>query len=422
MIYLALGANQGNRRENLRRAIAELGQSGFRVTRVSPVVETPAMLDGNAEPDWIRPYLNCVIEGECPWSPREGLEIAKRIERGMGRTPGPRWSPRPIDIDLLIWGDLEIRDPDLRIPHIGIAERSFVLTPLLHLAPNLAVPGTGMTVFQLSRIADTDPLWMAIVNLTPDSFSGDGLGSNQDELESRLERHLAQGVQILDFGAESTRPNAAPVDPEEEWRRLEPALCLARERIGGDPIGPRISIDSRHWRTVARALELGVDCVNDVGGLGDPKMCAMVRESGCDAVAMHSVTVPVDPDRGLPKSDSALAQVKAWIERRMEYWSDQGLDPARIIIDPGIGFGKDALQSLELVGGCRQLRDHGLRLLIGHSRKSFMKGFAGSAPDRDSETLGVSLALSGTADILRVHDPDSHMRAYLAYRHVKPTG
>ena len=418
MIYLGLGSNQGERRDNLRRAIVKLDQNGFDVLRISPVVETPAMLGENAEPDWTRPYLNCVVECKSDFHPGEGLAVAKRIESEMGRTPGPKWSPRPIDIDLLVWNLEQIQDPDLCIPHPGISKRGFVLTPLLHLVPEMTVPGMESSIFEMSQIVNCEPLWMGIVNLTPDSFSGDGKLSDSCKLEATLDYLIRQGVQIVDFGAESTRPNADPVDPEEEWHRLGPTLQLFREKMQGDPLAPRISVDSHHWQTMERAVDFGIDYINDVGGLGNSEMCAIARENHCDVIAMHSVSVPVNPRLKLDRGESAITQVKTWIEERMDYWSSQDVDFDRIIIDPGIGFGKDSLQSLELLGACQQIRDCGLRLLVGHSRKSFMKEFSSEVQNRDIETLGISLALSDNVDIFRVHDPVLHKRAHLAYRHV----
>ncbi len=421
MIYLGLGSNQGERRDNLREAIAKLGQNGFDILRISPVIETPAMLGDNAEPGWIRPYLNCVVECKSDCQSNEGLNTVKRIESEMGRKPGPKWSPRPIDIDLLIWNLEYFQEPELCIPHPGICKRSFVLTPLLHLVPEMTVPGMADSIFEMSQAVNCDPLWMGIANLTPDSFSGDGQLFDLCNLEETLDCFIRHGIQIVDFGAESTRPNAEPIDSEEEWRRLEPALQLFREKTQGDPLAPRISVDSYHWQTIAKAVDLGIDFINDVKGLGNPEMCAIARENRCDVIAMHSLSVPVNPKLKLAKGESAVAQVMTWIEKRMDYWSSQNVDLERIIIDPGIGFGKDALQSLELLGACQQIRDLGLRLLVGHSRKSFMKEFSGQVQNRDLETLGISLALSGKVDIFRVHDPVSHMRAHLAYRHVHET-
>lgn len=420
MIYLGLGANLGDRRGNLRNAIGRLSEKGFAVTRVSPVIETPAMLPDNAESDWNRPYLNCVVEAESDRSPRMGLEAAKQIEEELGRAESGRWAPRTIDIDLLLWHDRIVNEPDLRIPHYGIAERSFVLTPLAHLGPGRIIPGLGKSVMELSRETMPVPLWMGILNLTPDSFSNDGLSDSEDILAARIDEFLDQGVQIIDVGAESTRPKADSVSPDEEWSRLKPALGLIRSRIRDKQSDSRISVDSRNWQTLGRALEYGVDYINDVTGLTDPRIQGLAREGDCDVIAMHSMTVPVDPSRILASSLDAFDQIDQWIGSCKMAWLESGLDLDRIIIDPGIGFGKTPLQSLELLQRCGEFRKHGFRLLIGHSRKSFMERFSeGPAEKRDPETLGISLGLcTRGVDMIRVHDPCLHMRAYRAWQHV----
>ena len=425
MIYLGLGSNQGDRQENLSTALQELQDRGFTVSRVSPMVETPAMLPDNADPEWCQPFLNCVVEGDAGWPASQGLAIAKKIESKLGRGPSPRWSPRTIDIDLLLWHDQVINENtevgDLRIPHYGILERNFVLTPLLHLQPGLVIPGQAETVFELSHRIKPIPLWMGILNITPDSFSDGGSWSDKEALEAQIDSFIENNVHIIDIGAESTRPNAQPVATDEEWKRLRPVIDMVRQKKGADPLGPALSIDSRHWQTLDKALQGGLDYVNDVTGLHDPDIIALVRDSGCQAIAMHAMTVPVDPKQLLPVDRGAITQIQEWTARKIDSWLDAGLDLDRIIIDPGIGFGKNRLQAIELLQGCDQLRESGLRLLIGHSRKSFMNGFSGMANSgRDPETLGISLAICDRGvDIIRVHDPVNHIRAYRAWAQVQ---
>jgi 2-amino-4-hydroxy-6-hydroxymethyldihydropteridine diphosphokinase/dihydropteroate synthase len=421
MIYLGLGSNLGDRKSSLEMAIAKLVARGFIISAVSPIIETPAMLGNNARPDWNKPYLNCVMSGQASWTPREGLVIAKEIERELGRKPSERWSPRPVDIDILVWNDVIIDEEDLRIPHSGMCQRSFVLTPLLHLQPDLVIPGQSHSVFQLSRSIKPVPLWMGILNITPDSFSDGGKWDDQSLLARQIDSFIDNDVQIIDLGAESTRPNAVSVSPDEEWRRLEPVIKMVQERAAGKFLKPAISVDSRNRKTLEKAIACGIDIINDVTGLSDPDVLALARDSGCDVVAMHSVTIPVDPSVKLPTEESALVQIKRWISTKMEAWQSAGIDLNRIIIDPGIGFGTNPLQSQELLGNCRALREQGLRLLIGHSRKSFMSSFSEHAfADRDPETLGISMSVCHQGvDIIRVHDPVTHIRAYRAWSHIE---
>ncbi len=436
-VYFGLGSNQGDRRAHLEGGIDALVEAGLRTPEVSPVVETPALLPPGAPARWDRPYLNIVLRGEVETG--QGGPLAwrghvKAMEARAGRpAEGPRWAPRTLDIDILLWGDEHIRTDALTIPHPDLTRRSFVLTPLLHLAPRLRLPD-GRRVFDLTR-RDLNPdaplpvpLWMGIVNLTPDSFSGDGTPPGSEAARATLREHWAAGAHIVDLGAESTRPRARPVEPEEEWRRLEETLLWALAHRPGRWLRPLVSVDTRHPVVARRALEAGADIVNDVSGLGSEEMLRIASGGGRFWVAMHALTVPADPSRTLAPDADPVAEVGEWVEARERAWARLGLDPGRIVIDPGLGFGKDALQSLTLMRRVASLRALGYRVLIGHSRKSFL-GFAGNggAPPpfhaRDPETVGASLALMARGvDILRVHDVKWNVRAARAWSHIEGYG
>ncbi len=419
-IWLGLGSNLGNRRENLEKAICHLQSGGFELSKISALVETPAWLPDPAEPSWNKPYLNCVIAGQARWSPAQGLNMVREIEHRLGRRPAGRWAPRPIDIDILLWHDLTMKTPELTIPHCAISERPFVLTPLMHLQPDLIIPGQRETVFKLCQKVQPVPLWMGILNITPDSFSDGGKWADKGVLDNRIEDFIEHHVQIVDIGAESTRPGAAPVSTDEEWRRLEPVLTALDRRLCGSQIRSAISVDSRHWQTLEKAIDCGAQIINDVTGLQNPDILALVKQSRCQVVAMHSVTIPADPTAILPAGQSAISQLQDWINRKIDQWLDAGIDLNKVIFDPGIGFGKNAFQSIELLQGCMSFKQTGLRLLVGHSRKSFIGGFSDQPfANRDPETLGVSLALCQKGvDIIRVHDPVLHVRAWRAWSHV----
>ncbi len=419
-IYIGLGSNLGNRRDNLEEAIRHLQLRGFELSEISVLVETPALLPDNAEPSWNKPFLNCVITGEAKWSPGQGLNIAGEIEHRLGRRPAGRWAPRLIDIDILLWHDQIMQTPELTIPHCAISERPFVLTPLLHLQPDLIIPGQRETVFELCKNVGPVPLWMGILNITPDSFSDGGKWADTGSLDNQIEAFIENHVQIIDIGAESTRPGAAPVSADEEWRRLKPVLTALDRRLRGSQIRPAISIDSKHWQTLEKAICHGAEIINDVTGLQDPEIMALVKQSQCQVVAMHSVTIPADPTAILPVGQSAISQLQDWIDRKIDQWLDAGIDLNKVIFDPGIGFGKNAFQSIELLQGCMSFKQTGLRLLIGHSRKSFINCFSDQpSAKRDPESLGISLALCQKGvDIIRVHDPVLHVRAWRAWSHV----
>ncbi len=420
-IYLGLGSNLGDRRDNLTRALRELAVHGVDLVRVSPVVESPAMLPDDAPADWNQPFLNLVAHCRTGAAPIAILDGLKQIERALGREDRGRWAPRPIDLDLLLYGRETIASERLKVPHPGITERAFVLTPLAALEPNLTIPGRGTrTVLEYARAGHHHlPLWMGIANLTPDSFSDGGELASADAVERHATELAAAGAAFIDLGAESTRPGATPLSPDEEWARLEPALGRLADRFRGELLRPRLSIDTYHVETAQRALACGADLINDVSGLTTPAMVELAGSSGAEFVAMHNLGVPADKTRTLPADEDPTAAVERWLEERLTEWQRAGLDFNRIVFDPGIGFGKNALQSLRLLRNIERFQRYGLRLLVGHSRKSFMHHVtAASRAERDLFTVGTSLRLCDRGvDILRVHDVAMHAAAYRGWAH-----
>ena len=301
-VYLGLGSNLGDRRANLSRALSLLPARGVTVTRVSPVVESPAMLPDDAPAEWNQPFLNLVARCETPASPDDVLAGLKQIERELGRVDRGRWAPRPIALDILLWGQETISTETLQVPHPGIADRAFVLTPLAALAPRLTIPGLGRrTVLERTREDGHHlPLWMGIVNLTPDSFSDGGELAGDASIDARVEALVAAGAEYIDLGAESTRPGAQPLLADEEWARLAPTLERLVDRYKTSALRPRISIDTYHLSTARRALALGVDVINDVSGLTHPAMVELATSGTADWVAMHNLGVPADRTRVLP--------------------------------------------------------------------------------------------------------------------------
>ena len=421
-VYLGLGSNLGDRRGHLSRAIDALESRGLTIERVSPVVESPALLPDTAPSGWNLPYLNLVLECNARCSPEQLRIRIDEIQRAFGRHGDSHWSPRPIDIDILLWGREQLVTERLTIPHRDLTRRSFVLAPLVALRPRLTIPGRGeRTMLDYSiGLGQHIPLWMGIVNVTPDSFSDGDRFVDWARIEPHVAAMIEAGVHILDVGGESTRPGAVPVDPTTEWSRVEPVLERLIEQLAGHRLRPLLSLDTRHPEVAEKGLALGVDIINDVGGLTSPAMVALARDSGRDWIAMHHVTVPADPRATLPADRDPYDGVEQWLLRQMEGWDAQGLDLGRIVFDPGIGFGKNRLQSLRLLRRAGEFRRHGLRVLVGHSRKSFMKSFMGDGEtDDDLATLGASLHLCAQGvDIIRVHNVPAHATAYRGWSHL----
>lgn len=425
-IYLGLGSNEGDRKRNLHDAIDRLRQRGLLVTAVSPIVETPALLPQDAPADWNTPFLNLVIRGEIPRrgaEPENWRSVIKGIEDEYGRIRGSRWAPRPIDIDILLWGEEKISTETLTIPHPDTLDRSFVLTPLVHIDPNLRIPGCeDRTTFGWSLDRQPIPLWMGIINLTPDSFSHDDDCLEIDALLTRVDEMVEQSVQIVDLGAESTRPGAETLGWEDEWARLRGPLQAVIAHLTTKPLAPRISIDTRNWQVAARALSMGVNFINDISGLTEPNMCAVARESDADWVVMHHLSAPASRKERMSTCTPPTETVIAWLQKQLDQLEGKGIDSGRLIVDPGIGFGKDPLQNLKLLREIPLIRKEiGLRVLVGHSRKTFMNYSPPVPPrERDLETIGSSLKLCELGvDILRVHNVTAHARAYRAWSHVQ---
>jgi 2-amino-4-hydroxy-6-hydroxymethyldihydropteridine diphosphokinase/dihydropteroate synthase len=411
--YLGLGSNLGNRKENLYNAINRIrALSECHSIRVSPVYETPALLPEKAPNDWNRPFLNLALEMECSESPEKFLATVQMIEKAFGRDDHPKWSPRTIDIDILLWGDLKIATDKLQIPHPRLHERAFVLDPLKDLKPDF--------LSEAKSHPQHAPIWMGIMNITPDSFSDGGSWRITSDFHERLDKWDAHSVGIIDVGGESTRPRATPVNAREEWRRISPILSELQDRYDRRILKPLISVDTRHVSVAKQAINLGANIINDVSGLIDPDMIALLKDSDVHYVLMHSLSVPVNLDQLLPDGCDPVMELLTWFQRKTAFLESSGIARERIIIDPGIGFGKTSLQSIEILRNLEKFKALDYRLLVGHSRKSFLCPLNPiPAEERDHESIGVSLNLTKKgADILRVHNPVSHIRSFQAWNHL----
>lgn len=249
---------------------------------------------------------------------------------------------------------------------------------------------------------------VGILNLTPDSFSDGGMYKTVHDAHAHVLRMVAEGARVIDIGAESTRPGATPITAEEEWRRLEPLLTLLMRT----EILALISVDTRHSETAQRALALGVDWINDVSGCTS-EMIDVVRSSSCRLVVMHSLTVPASREHVLPEDADPVTAVRTWFQKKREELQREGITADRIVFDPGIGFGKTAAQSLELIRRADELRIPGTALMFGHSRKSFLSP-QNNLPiaERDEATCIVSAFLAEKGiEYLRVHNVAANAKA-----------
>jgi dihydropteroate synthase len=263
-----------------------------------------------------------------------------------------------------------------------------------HREPSTDLAAPGAVLARL--LANKRPLVMGVLNITPDSFSDGGRFLDPQAAIAQARRLIAEGADILDVGAESTRPygGAMPVSLAEEWRRLDPVLPAIVA------LGVPVSIDTLKAAVAVWALDQGAAIVNDVWGLQrDADMARLVAERGAAVVIMHNRD-DADP------SINILADVEQFFSRSLEIAWTAGIRRDRIVLDPGIGFGKTPQQSLACIARLHALASFGLPLLIGASRKRFIQAVSPSEPP---ERLGGSLAahllaVENGAAIVRVHD------------------
>jgi dihydropteroate synthase len=250
---------------------------------------------------------------------------------------------------------------------------------------------------------------MGIVNVTPDSFSDGGLFLAADAAIAHARLLAADGAHILDVGGESTRPGAEPVSGEEELRRVVPVL----EGIAAARTGAQISIDTRKAVVARAAIGAGATLVNDVSAFRfDPHMAGVVADSGIDCCLMHMRGQPPTMQRE-PQYEDVVDDVKAFFDQRLAFARREGVDERRIMLDPGIGFGKTPAHNLALLRRLDELVALGRPIVVGTSRKSFLARVAGAggragppgAHERLPGTIATNvLALERGASVFRVHD------------------
>lgn len=271
------------------------------------------------------------------------------------------------------------------------------------------------------------PALMGVVNTTPDSFSDGGAYYSDADPSVAVEHGLAlaqAGCELLDVGGESTRPGAAPVGEEEELRRVIPVISGLKERSDC-----RISIDTQKAAVAAAAIDAGATMVNDVSaGLADPELLPLVAERGVEVCLMHMQGTPRDMQVS-PTYEDVIREVLDHLRERAHACLKAGIQSHKIVLDPGIGFGKTLEHNLALMRHLPALRSLGLPLLLGVSRKSFIAQITESAGAQAAsgpeERIGGTIAavlrcIEGGASVLRVHDVAEVREAMLVHRSLYP--
>lgn len=272
----------------------------------------------------------------------------------------------------------------------------------------------GRSVVSLER-----PLVMGILNVTPDSFSDGGLFDEPLEALAHASRLLAEGADILDVGGESTRPGACELSDAEEISRVRPVVA----RLAAETDVP-VSIDTRHASVARACVEAGASIINDVAGFRDPAMIEAAASCDAGVVVMHMLGDPGSMQLD-PRYADVCAEVRSWLLERAASLEGAGVAGDRIVLDPGIGFGKTLEHNIALLRGLPELAACGYPVLVGASRKRFIGALTGI--DVPSERLGGSIAaavwaVEHGASVVRVHDVGPTVQAVRVARALSGDG
>lgn len=249
------------------------------------------------------------------------------------------------------------------------------------------------------------PSIMGILNITPDSFFDQGKYASLEQAITRAIQIYEEGASLLDIGGESTRPGSNPVTVEEEIKRIKPILQALYRRDYPLPI----SIDTRNPSTAQVALDLGAQLINDVSGAAHPSMRKLASQYKVDICVMHMMGEPKTMQMCPIYSEGIIPHLLNWFESRITLLIQDGVDQTKIILDPGIGFGKTAAHNIEIYKNLSHLKTYfGLRMMIGGSHKSFMRTICEKENLLSATLIMHTIAAMQKIDILRVHNISEH--------------
>lgn len=438
---IALGSNVGDRINHIEQALSEMKKRGLQVLQTSPLYETEPMYyqDQGA-------FLNGVCQVGTNLGPIELLDVLQEIEIGLGRRRDIPKGPRTLDLDILLFDNEHVSHERLEVPHKLMTEREFVLRPLTDILGVETLPpsyppcaGAEHSIREfLDPVVDTrnpmravtvlsnrmpllktaDPTRetkvMAILNVTPDSFSDGGADFTTDrEAIQRRARDLIQaGATILDIGGQSTRPRAELLTSSEELGRVLPVVEAIRTMPEARHIA--ISVDTFYSQVAKAAVAAGADIINDVSaGNLDPDMLSTAANLRKTIVLMHMRGTPHTMTKLTNYPKGVVRGVVDELSERVRAAEAAGIPRWRIVLDPGIGFAKTQAQNLELLAKQGELRatKHsalaGLPWLVGTSRKGFIGKITDVEEPKDRKwgtAAAVTASIAGGADIVRVHD------------------
>jgi len=263
------------------------------------------------------------------------------------------------------------------------------------------------------------PKIIGILNLTPDSFSDGGKYFNEKSAIEQLNKMLNEGADIIDIGAESTRPNATILSADQEISRLEYILPKLVEVIKNfsckNHQNIEISIDTYHYETMVFAHKNCIKFINDVSGLIDDSVVNFIAQNKLTATLMHNLAIHANPDIIINRELNVFDEIIKWANDKISFLQSKNIDKSQLIFDPGIGFAKNASQSLRIIKNISSYKILGLKIYVGHSNKSFLdflKTPQYNHLNRHQKTLMISQYLAkNSVDYIRVHDVKANIMA-----------
>ena len=437
--YLGIGSNLGDRRANIEKALQLISAAqDIHVKKVSSLGEYPALV--KAETDFranVLPFLNIVAQIEFNGNCLTLLAILQKIEKEIGKAKSEdkAFNPRCIDIDILLFKNESIQTESLVVPHYDLLNRNFFLDLLCQLDSSVVVAGNEIIHWK-RKLKNQTYSCMEIFNANNNSFSADGLFDeggkiNAENLKRRIQESYNERAAIIDIGAISTAPKNETIiyTAEEEIEIITETLNLVNSEFALSPYSytlPKISIDTFRYEVMKNLIDGGYkfDILNDQSGLDDPLKLELLKDADCDILIMHSSGLPVKADsyHKCADLDIFLDEIKTYFKDKISQCIKYGIPRSRIIIDPGIGFGKSGVQSVYLLKNVDFFSDLNVRFAIGHSRKRFLKAIfqdwhesenlikmneldGGESLLKDFESSLISCCLGGEAvEYLRVHN------------------
>ncbi|QLE78419.1 dihydropteroate synthase [Francisella sp. Scap27] len=415
---IGIGTNIGFTLENIRSAVALIdAHKDIRTIKKAALYSSDALLKKDSPKEWNIKFLNTAVKIKTSLKPEQLLVALKEIEQSIGRDlNSPAWSPRVMDLDILAADDLVFETDGLSIPHKELINRNFALAPLLDLDrswqhPKYAEFNPQIRLKELGHIDKlnqtlSNTMRMGIINICDQSFSDGHFDDSQRK--TNLENLIESGAEIIDIGAESTKPSATTICVDEEFQKLDDFLEYLKSQLTNFKYRPLISIDTRKYEVMEKVLEKHHDIVwmiNDVEGNDIIKKAQLIAKYNKTYVITHNLGI--DDRSDYLENENVIKEVNQFIESKKQILISNGVKQENIYFDVGFGFGKKQDVALHLLNKIDNVKSElNLKALVGHSRKPSVLGLAkdSSIDELDKATIELSSQLQKQkVDIIRVH-------------------